>query len=305
MGASAISRPSIDRRDAAALILAAAAWGVGTIVSKRALDEFDPLGLLPIQLAASVVALTVLMWRRGVALTGSPPLLARLGLLNPGLAYALGLLGLTSITASLSVLLWAVEPLAIALLAAPILGERLTLRLGACSLLALAGVGLLVQEPGMERVGLGVALTLAGVACCAVYTVLTRRWLPGADSTAQVVVAQQAYALAFAVVIAAAAAVVGGATLITGVTAAGLASAIGSGLLYYAAAYWLYLGALRRVPASVAASSFYLIPLFGVAAGRLLLGDQLEALQWLGGALLMAAVAGIVLAPAYTPRRSR
>ena len=102
------------------------------------------------------------MWRRGVALTGSPPLLARLGLLNPGLAYALGLLGLTSITASLSVLLWAVEPLAIALLAAPILGERLTLRLGACSLVAVAGVGLLVQEPGMASVGLGVALTLAG-----------------------------------------------------------------------------------------------------------------------------------------------
>lgn len=157
----------------------------------------------------------------------------------------------------------------------------------------------------MERVGLGVALTLAGVVCCAVYTVLTRRWLPGADSTAQVVVAQQAYALAFALVIAAAAAVVGGATLVTAVTAVGVASAIGSGILYYTAAYWLYLGALRRVPASVAASSFYLIPLFGVAAGRLVLGDQLEPLQWLGGALLMAAVAGIVLAPAYTPRRSR
>jgi drug/metabolite transporter (DMT)-like permease len=305
MGATVMSRPTIDRRDAIALVLAAAAWGVGTIISKRALDEFDPLGLLPLQLAASVVALTVLMWRRGLSLSGSPPLLARLGLLNPGLAYALGLLGLTSIAASLSVLLWAVEPLAIALLAAPILGERLTLRLGACSLLALAGVGLLVQEPEMASIGLGVALTLAGVACCAVYTVLTRRWLPDADSTAQVVVAQQAYALVFAGVVAAAAAIVGGATLVTGVTPVGLASAIGSGLLYYAAAYWLYLGALRRVPASVAASSFYLIPLFGVAAGRLVLGDQLEPLQWLGGALLMTAVAGIVLAPAYTPRRSR
>jgi drug/metabolite transporter (DMT)-like permease len=302
MRAAAISPASIDRRDGVALVLAAAAWGIGTIVSKRALDEFDPLGLLPLQLAASVVALTVLMWRRGLALTGSPPLLARLGLLNPGLAYALGLLGLTSIAASLSVLLWAVEPLVIALLAAPILGERFTLRLGACSLLALVGVGLLVQEPGMASVGLGVALTLAGVACCAVYTVLTRRWLPDADSTAQVVVAQQAYALAFAVAIAAAAVVVGGATLVAGVTPVGLASSISSGILYYAAAYWLYLGALRRVPASVAASSFYLIPLFGVAAGRLLLGDQLEPLQWLGGALLMGAVAGIVLAPAMGSR---
>ena len=56
MTTTAIPRSSIERRDAVALVLAAAAWGIGTIVSKRALDEFDPLGLLPVQLAASVVA---------------------------------------------------------------------------------------------------------------------------------------------------------------------------------------------------------------------------------------------------------
>ena len=44
----------------------------------------------------------------------------------------------------------------------------------------------------------------------------------------------------------------------------GWVSAVGSGALYYASAYWFYLNALRAVPASFAAVSFYLIPIFGM-----------------------------------------
>ena len=43
------------------LILAAAAWGLGTVISKRAVSEIPPLTLLPIQLAASVLVLAILM----------------------------------------------------------------------------------------------------------------------------------------------------------------------------------------------------------------------------------------------------
>ena len=59
------------------------------------------------------------MRRQGISFRSEgSPLLGRLGLLNPGAAYALSLLGLTTITASLSVLLWALEPLMILFLAA-------------------------------------------------------------------------------------------------------------------------------------------------------------------------------------------
>ena len=113
------------RRDLLALVLAAACWGLGTVLSKAALDEVPPLTLLPIQLASSLVILGLLMRRYHVPLRGSgPALLGRLGLLNPGLAYALSLVGLLTITASLSVLLWALEPLLILFLAAVFLGER-------------------------------------------------------------------------------------------------------------------------------------------------------------------------------------
>jgi drug/metabolite transporter (DMT)-like permease len=72
-------------------------------------------------------------------------------------------------------------------------------------------------------------------------------------------------------------------------------------VLYYAAAYWLYLGALRRVPASIAAGSFYLIPIVGVAAGSLVLGERLGPGQWLGAAIVLAAVLGILLRSSGVP----
>ncbi len=73
-------------------------------------------------------------------------------------------------------------------------------------------------------------------------------------------------------------------------TPLGVVSAVGSGALYYAGAYWFYLGALRHVPASYAALSFYLIPIVGVTAGALLLGERLDPRQWVGAVIVLAAI---------------
>ena len=173
-------------RDLLALIIAAGCWGLGTVISKAALDEIPPLTLLPIQLASSLVVLALLMKRQGVPFRGGPRLLGRLGLLNPGIAYALSLVGLVTVTASLSVLLWALEPLMILFLAAFFLRERITPALVALSLVAVAGMVLVVYDPASSGQAIGVALTLAGIACCAAYTVITRRFIPEARETSQV-----------------------------------------------------------------------------------------------------------------------
>ena len=111
----------------AALIAAAGCWGVGTVVSKQVVDDVTPLTLLPVQLTVSCAFLLVVALIRREPLVWTPPVrrLAALGVLNPGIAYALGLIGLTTITASMSVLLWALEPVAILLLAALVLRERI------------------------------------------------------------------------------------------------------------------------------------------------------------------------------------
>jgi drug/metabolite transporter (DMT)-like permease len=156
---------------------------------------------------------------------------------------------------------------------------------------AVEGLALVVAEPAARGSALGVALTIAGVAVCAVYTVAARRWLPGArDSTLGVVAGQQAYALALAVIVVVGFAATGASMVPPTISPVGLAAALGSGLLYYAFAYLFYISALRSLRASVAASSFYLIPVIGVGLATLT-GERLEPLQWVGGALVVGAVA--------------
>jgi probable blue pigment (indigoidine) exporter len=296
-----MSTPPTIPRPVLALTLAAACWGVGTVISKQAVAEVPPLTLLPVQLAVSVGFLLVALRRVGERLPGDrgSRRLARLGILNPGLAYALSLLGLSQISASLSVLLWAAEPLLILLLAAWLLRERIGPSILILSAVALAGMLLVLYDPAASGALLGIALTLGGVGCCAIYTVVARRWLPGAGSTLGVVVTQQAYALGFAVALLGAAALVGAEVLPSRLTPAGVASTFTSGLVYYGLAYWFYLSGLRHVPASIAAASFYLIPVFGVAAATLL-GDRLGPAQWLGAVLVMGAVGAIMVRTART-----
>src|SRR6185369_2183662 len=117
--------------------------------------------------------------------------------------------------------------------------------------------------------GVGVALTVAGVVVCALYTVLTRRWILGTDATFPIVLSQQIHALGLIAGVTVVATAIGQAVLPARLTLAGAASAAVSGLLYYALAYSCYLTALREVRAPIAAAAFYLIPVFGIAGAWL------------------------------------
>ena len=273
------------------LLLATAAWGLGTVISRRAVLEIPPLTLLVVQLGASAVVLGLVLLARGRLreVRDVPAGLRWLGIVNPGLGYGLGLLGLASISASLAVLLWAIEPLFILVLAAAFLRERVGPRFVVLSLFALVGMVLVVYEPGVGGELVGVLLTVAGVGCCAAYTVASRRWL-GADAAAPVVLVQQGMALVGGVLAVGLVAAAGGEVLPSAASAVAWASAVASGVLYYAAAYVLYLSALRTMPAATAATSFYLIPVFGIAGSITLLGERLTTVQWLGAAVSLVAV---------------
>ena len=62
-----VSQRAIARADLVKLILAATCWGIGTVFSKRALEEIAPLTLLPIQLTVSLAVLVVLIRRQGMS----------------------------------------------------------------------------------------------------------------------------------------------------------------------------------------------------------------------------------------------
>lgn len=279
-------------RHAILLVAATACWGCGTVLSKQVLDRgVAPLTLLAIELAASSLLLWLGMFALGVRLAWSANLgrLAVLGILNPGFAYALGLLGLVTIDASMSVLLWATEPILIMMLAVLLLRERVAAASVGAVAVALSGVLLVLYRPGASGDAIGIALTVGAVTACAFYTVLTRRLLLD-DSSLAVVLVQQLAALAFVLVIT-------GIAWATGIADPGLPAdsatwtlAAASGIVYYALAFWLLVGGLRGFPASIAGSFFPLIPVFGVAAGYFV-GERLTDRQWLGATLVVVATA--------------
>jgi drug/metabolite transporter (DMT)-like permease len=177
----------------------------------------------------------------------------------------------------------------ILVLAALFLSERVGRGVVLLSAIAIAGMTLVLWSPDGGGHVLGVLLTLAGVGSCAVYSVVTRRWLSTAGSTIQVVVVQQAYALVFAVLVLVGVALLGGRVWPTSLSVEGALSVAASGLVYYGLAYSFYLYGLRHVPASIAAVSFYLIPVFGIAAGSLL-GERFDGRQWIGAVVVIVAV---------------
>lgn len=277
-----------------ALTAAAACWDVGTVASKQVVDDVAPLTLLPVQLAASCALLLFVTRLRGGELAWTPSVrrLAALGVLNPGIAYALGLIGLTTITASMSVLLWALEPVVILLLAALVLSERVPAALATSVGVAILGVLLVVYEPGATGDAVGITLTVVSIGFCALYTVLTRRLMLD-DSSLDVVLAQQAAALVFAVTLATVVQLVGGTGWdLTGLGAGAWLGATTSGILYYGLGFSFYLAGLRQVPASYAGAFLPLIPVFGVTAGYLV-GERLEPRQWLGAIVIVAATTTI------------
>jgi probable blue pigment (indigoidine) exporter len=279
-----------------ALVAAAACWGTGTVASKQVVDDVAPLTLLPMQLAASCGLLLVLILLRREPFAWTPPVrrLAALGILNPGIAYALGLIGLTTITASLSVLLWALEPVAIMLLAVAMLREHIPRALEVAVAVALAGVLLVVYQPGATGDAVGITLTVASIGFCALYAVLTRRLLLD-DSALTVVLTQQVAALLFAAVLATVIAVAGGPGWdLTGHSAGDWLAAAGSGVLYYGLGFWFFVTGLRQVPASYAGAYLPLIPVFGLAAGYLV-GERLEPRQWAGAVVIMVATCWVAL----------
>ncbi len=279
-----------SHRHALQIVLATACWGGGTVLSKHVLDRgVAPLTLLAIELAASSLLLALGALVLGVHLGRSPTLarLALLGVLNPGIAYALGLLGLVTITASLSVLLWATEPVLILLLAVLLLRERVAAATMVAVAAALIGVLLVLYRPGASGDAIGISLTLGAVTACAVYTVLTRRLLLD-DGSLEVVLAQQLAALCFAVALAGTAAATGITSLKMPADLATWSLAAASGMVYYGFAFWFFISGLRGVPASVAGTFLPLVPVFGIAAGYLV-GDRLSDRQWIGAAIVVVA----------------
>jgi drug/metabolite transporter (DMT)-like permease len=266
-------------------------------MSKRAVAEIAPLTLLPVELIVGVGVLLVARVITGdrVLPTRHRSPLAWLGVLNPGVSYALGFAGLASITAGTSSLLWATEPVLILGLAWWILRQRPTAGILWLGGLALAGVMLVVGVSDLRLSLVGITLTMAGVAACAVYTVLASRYLVEQEPTLGVVVLQQSAALVFALLLGIGGLLAGSSGAPDEVSMTAWANALGAGALYYGLAFWWYLHGLRSLTPGVAGVFINLVPVFGISSSAIFLGERLSEWQWIGAAVTVVAVTAVAI----------
>lgn len=276
------------------LIGAAMCWGLGTVLTKYALGGIEASLLLPFQLTCSVLLLGVFLVATGSSVRGinGTVKVAALGVLNPGIAYALGLIGLAQISASVSVVIWATEPVLIVLMAFAFLHERLPLWSVLCLASAMVGVALIVGPPSAGESLTGVALTSSAVIACAAYSILLRR-MDLRDGTLPVVFVQQASALVFATLVLLA--MSGQSLTVVDATASQWVSAILAGGLYYGVAFLLYVAGMRRTSAARAGMFLTLIPVFGLFFSALLLGETMDSGQLLGSTVVIGSMSVLAL----------
>ncbi|POP73538.1 EamA/RhaT family transporter [Pseudomonas syringae] len=276
-----------------AALLAALCWGSSTVMSKGALEEFSPVVLLNVQLVSSLVFLwgVIIVFRIDKKSSTDIRKVAYLGLLEPGIAYFLGLIGLTWIAAGTASLIQATEALMIAFLCAFLFKERLSIQFLLLSGAALFGLVIVLGDGGFS-VGsmepLGQLLVFGGTLSAAIYVVLSSK-VSGSINPLVMVAYQQVAAMVLAL----------GALLLSGILgeiklphtdAMQWALAIVSGVIQYAVAFALYFYATRFISASSAGAFLCMVPVFGVAGGCVFLGESISPFQLCGGALTLVAI---------------
>ncbi len=135
----------------ALIILSALTYGIATVAGKGFTLRFGSLGMNAFSFLFGSIALIPLLWWRHIPLfTFNPsiwPQMLYLTVLVTALAYYCYFVGLSLLDTSLGATVFFVKPLLASLLAAAVLGERLTPGLAIGTLLVLASI-LLVRRGG-------------------------------------------------------------------------------------------------------------------------------------------------------------
>jgi drug/metabolite transporter (DMT)-like permease len=276
-----------------AMIASAACWALGTTASKAIFDDTSvaSLPMLTVQLCASVLVLFVIAtalrqplvqhWRYGWT-----------GLLEPGLAYQLSMPGLALTSATAASVIGSLEPVMVPIVAAALLAHRLQrVQLGITVIATIGAVLVAWSGDGGRHSVKGDLLVLGGVAAAAVYVVLSSKHIIEAPVMALATV-QQLWALVLTVAVTLVATFVTGSDRVAADWPQGwtVAAAGGSGVLNYAIPFGLYLTALRHLDVVEAARYLTLIPVFGVGAATLFLGEPLAGGQLIGAAMVVVSL---------------
>jgi drug/metabolite transporter (DMT)-like permease len=275
-------------------LLSSLSWGFGISAVKHALGYLPPAHLLLVQLVFSslVIALLAAIERSPRPSLRQTLLGGATGILEFGLGYGVGTIGLYLTTASNTSLISTTESFFVLLLAWLILREPMTRLMALCGIVAAAGLAMVVA-PDMSHARLtllsGDGLLLLQYFCGGLYAIISRR-IVAATAPLILCALQFAAGSLFVIILVLAAQGVGVIESWPQMTAKALTWAFISGMLQFALPFWLHLVALRHMPASIFSFFLALVPVFGVIGAMLFLGERLGAIQIVGGVLLVGAL---------------
>jgi probable blue pigment (indigoidine) exporter len=230
-------------------------------------------GMRPTRLSASA------MWRLGV-----------LGLFGGGIFIVAMNVAVAMAGATITAFVAGLYAVLAAALAVPVLGERPERRTVASLAMALVGTALLSDLRPSVDLAAGIGVGLVAAVSFALFLVFSRRWsrpygLPGA-SVALVALGMSGIGIGALIPILGDPGVEG--VVLPEAAAAVIWLAVGPGAL----AAVLVVAGMRRLPARRASAFLLLNPPTAALGAWLLLDERLSAVQLIGGALILLAMAG-------------
>lgn len=299
------SRPAVgptdhrsERIGVAAAALSAMSFGVAFPATAVVLRAYTPLAATGIY---STIALVLLL---GMALVGlvprpAPGFTSRAALgklavvaLVGGFAFIVGMAVAVQLAgATVAGFVATLYSVFAALLAVPILGERLNPTALGAFVLAIVGTALLADPGSLHGSLEGVAVALVAALGFGMYLVLARKWAgsPGMGGTS----------MALAILVGRGPLILGielvrepAALTPPGVDLPVILAMIYLALVPSAIAQVLILVSTRRVPARRTSAALLLTPLTSAVLATVFLGETLTATELLGGALVIAGIMG-------------
>lgn len=278
------------------LVALCVGWGTTWVSMKMALEDVPPFSMRVMTLALGAVVLTSFAWFQGRSLAiGSRRTRLHICMASMFNIVAFSVFTpfaqLAADTSRVAILVYTM-PIWAAMLALPILGERMTSTRTAALALCVAGMSVLIAPLAGLGIPTGILLALGAAASWAVGTVYLK-WArlegdPMAITVWQLVFGVAAVAVCLAIF-------EGrlhldmGAWSLFGLVYSGI---IGSGLCYF-----LWFSIVRRLPASTAALGILASPVIGVITAMIVLGERPTLYDAVGFALMLSASAIVVLRP--------
>ncbi|AVT79401.1 MULTISPECIES: DMT family transporter [Rhodopseudomonas] len=285
----------------ALMLLCCLSWGFNQIAVKLVLPDIPPFLQAAIRSAGALIVILIIAKSRRVKLFQRDGTL-RAGLFAGvlfGLEFVLIYHGLTLTTASRAVVFLYTAPFFVALGSYRLLGERLRRMQWAGLALSFAGVALAIGVPQADvdsSVLIGDLMLVGGGALWAATTLIVK------GTRLQRAPAEKglAYQVAISVPI------LTGAALLSGETITKMPSTLSLGLMAYQTiwvvglTFLLWFGLVKTYSASKLSAFTFITPLFGVAAGYLIMHDPLTPAF---GAAAVLVIAGLYLVnrPAPVP----